>query len=219
MDIKKSQTELHKFEISSERAVGLVVDSLASVNPFIIHIHWLWQEVDCCLREGIKIDAYIESGQTQRYGFPWPKGMEFDLEIFKADCALDLGCVLAFIHFHLEKGWSKFKKGLTAVQCAYLARFFMVTKRAGELCVQSLNVFLSRFWLPLRLPATHLGLVAQIWNMKIQQSHSQFRCIQTKRLNKFYFCMPAIFLAVVANPPNRAATSPGTCANNHLERL
>ena len=32
------------------------------------------------------------------------KDMDFDLEILKADCALDLGCVLAFIHFHLEKG-------------------------------------------------------------------------------------------------------------------
>ena len=44
----------------------------------------------------------------------------------------------------------------------HLARLFVVAKRAGKLGVQRFDVFLPRFWLSLRLPATHTSFGAQI---------------------------------------------------------
>ena len=73
--------------------------------------------------------------------------------------------MLAFVHFHLQSDEfvdapNQNKKDLSS--CIDLARLFVVAKRAGKLGVQRFDVFLPRFWLSLRLPATHTSFGAQI---------------------------------------------------------
>ena len=209
MDIKTSQTELHKFEIFSERGDGSIVDGLTSVNPFVVHVHWLWQEVDGGLQIKSKL---LKVNRRHRVDskVTWKSSRQTVHWILAA-------CLLLSIFTWRVVIYSTSNMYDLSSCTTDLARLFVVAKWAGELGVQCFNVLLPRFWLSLGLPATHPSFGAQIWN-----SRKLLRIVVTANLifcdnkmitgrGKFYFCMPAIFRAVVASPPSSAATSPGTC--------